>query len=36
MIIQYQDGKRSLITLQKGKWRPGKRVIRVPATSLAA
>jgi hypothetical protein len=36
MIIQYADGKRSLITLQKGKWRPGKRVVRVPATSLAA
>jgi hypothetical protein len=37
VIIQYPDGKRSLLTLQKGKWRPGRRVIRVPApTSLAA
>jgi hypothetical protein len=36
VIIQYPDGKRSLLTLQKGKWRPGKRVVRVPAPSLAA
>jgi hypothetical protein len=36
VIIQYPDGKRSLLTLQKGKWRPGRRVIRVPAPSLAA
>ncbi|WP_424578946.1 hypothetical protein [Bradyrhizobium sp. USDA 241] len=36
VTIQYPDGKRSLATMQKGKWRPGKRVIRVPAPSLAA
>jgi hypothetical protein len=36
MTIQYPDGKRSLVTLQKGKWRAGKRVIRMPAPSLAA
>ncbi|WP_316196552.1 hypothetical protein [Bradyrhizobium sp. SZCCHNS3053] len=36
MTVQYPDGKRSLVTMQKGKWRPGRRVIRVPATSLAA
>lgn len=36
VTIQYPDGKRSLATLQKGKWRPGRRVIRVPAPSLAA
>jgi hypothetical protein len=36
VIIQYPDGKRSLLTLQKGKWRPGRRVVRVPAPSLAA
>lgn len=36
VTIQYPDGKRSLATLQNGKWRPGKRVIRVPAPSLAA
>ncbi len=29
--IQYADGKRTLITLQNGKWRPGKRVVRVQA-----
>jgi hypothetical protein len=36
LIIQYPDGHRTLLTLQNGKWRPGKRVIRVPAASLAA
>ncbi|TYO65551.1 hypothetical protein FXV83_16600 [Bradyrhizobium hipponense] len=36
VTIQYPDGKRSLATLQNGKWRPGKRVIRMPAPSLAA
>ncbi|MEY9138478.1 hypothetical protein ABIE79_010006 [Bradyrhizobium diazoefficiens] len=36
VTIQYPDGKRSLATLQKGKWRPGKRVVRMPAPSLAA
>ncbi|GAB9153301.1 hypothetical protein [Bradyrhizobium diazoefficiens] len=35
-VIQYADGKRALITLQKGKWRPEKPVIRMPAPSLAA
>jgi hypothetical protein len=29
--IQYQDGKRALVTLQKGKWRPEKPIVRVPA-----
>ncbi|SDK39523.1 hypothetical protein [Bradyrhizobium ottawaense] len=33
MILQYADGKRSLVTLQKGKWRPAKPIIRVPASS---
>jgi hypothetical protein len=36
VTIQYPDGKRSLLTMQKGKWRPGRRVVRVPARSLAA
>lgn len=36
MTIQYPDGKRSLVTLQNGKWKPGRRVVRVPAPSLAA
>ncbi|ARQ95320.1 putative A1 protein [Bradyrhizobium phage BDU-MI-1] len=36
MTIQYPDGKRSLVTLQNGKWRPGRRVVRVQAPSLAA
>ena len=35
-VIQYADGKRALITLQKGKWRPEKPIIRLPAASLAA
>lgn len=35
-VIQYADGKRALITLQKGKWRPEKPVIRMPAPSVAA
>ncbi len=34
-VVQYQDGKRALITLQKGKWRPEKPVIRMPAASAA-
>lgn len=29
-IVQYQDGKRTLITLQNGKWRAAKPVVRVP------
>ena len=33
--IQYQDGKRSLVTLQKGKWRPQRPIIRMPAASSA-
>lgn len=35
-IVQYPNGKRTLITLQKGKWRAAKPVIRVPATKYAA
>lgn len=31
-VIQYADGKRAIITLQKGKWRPEKPIIRVPAS----
>jgi hypothetical protein len=34
-VIQYADGKRALITLQKGKWRPERPVIRMPARSAA-
>jgi hypothetical protein len=30
-IFQYQDGKRSLVTLQKGKWCADRPIIRVPA-----
>jgi hypothetical protein len=33
--LQYQDGKRALVTLQKGKWRPERPVIRMPARSAA-
>ncbi|WP_439357746.1 hypothetical protein [Bradyrhizobium sp. DASA03007] len=35
-VVQYADGKRTLITLQKGKWRPERPIIRMPAPSLAA
>jgi len=31
-VIQYPNAKRSLITLQNGKWRAAKPTIRVPAT----
>ena len=34
--IQYQDGKRSLVTSQKGKWRPQRPIIRMPAACSAA
>ena len=34
-VVQYADGKRAIITLQKGKWRPEKPIIRVPASSDA-
>jgi hypothetical protein len=30
-VIQYQDGKRAIVTLQSGKWRPEKPIVRVPA-----
>ncbi|MCS3449833.1 hypothetical protein M2222_001346 [Bradyrhizobium elkanii] len=35
-VVQYADGKRAIITLQKGKWGPEKPIIRLPAAISAA
>ncbi len=32
-IVQYPNGKRTLVTLQKGKWRAAKPTLRVPAAA---
>jgi hypothetical protein len=32
-IVQYADGNRTLITLQQGRWRPGKPRVAVPAAA---
>jgi hypothetical protein len=32
-VIQYKDGNRTIITLQDGRWRPGKPRVAVPAAA---
>jgi hypothetical protein len=30
-VLQYSDGKRAIVTMQNGRWRPEKSLVRVPA-----